>query len=396
VPGYDTWFNETYVKGWGNANGTEVIVDNVGLGDIDGLAAAEVAAQHGHDLVMLLAPPAGYEDQVIDHGEIYEECERQYGKVADFAIRSTYNPKTDRYFGFCESYAPALLTYRKDLWSAIGGSPTSWEEVLTAGRRIKLLNEAPVGISLAAEHNSEHTLRAITYSFGASVQDADGNPVLRSKAALEAIKYAKALYEQTMNQEVLAWDPSSNNRFMLSGEGSLTLDTISIARASENKALPVEDHLWLSGVPEGPAGRLSPSFGFYTYFIWNFAENVEGAKQFLIDYIGHSKEAFLASEFQNMPTFPGAVPTLAQLAANDSRAHRPDKYRVLAEAAAWTTNIGHPGHTNAAIAEVYAQGLIPAMYAQAATGQLTPEEALEQADNQVRLIFDKWKEAGKI
>jgi multiple sugar transport system substrate-binding protein len=183
---------------------------------------------------------------------------------------------------------------------------------------------------------------------------------------------------------------------MLSGEGSLTLDTISIARASENKALPVEDHLWLSGVPEGPAGRLSPSFGFYTYFIWNFAENVEGAKQFLIDYIGHSKEAFLASEFQNMPTFPGAVPTLAQLAANDSRAHRPDKYRVLAEAAAWTTNIGHPGHTNAAIAEVYAQGLIPAMYAQAATGQLTPEEALEQADNQVRLIFDKWKEAGKI
>ena len=36
------------------------------------------------------------------------------------------------------------------------------------------------------------------------------------------------------------------------------------------------------------------------------------------------------------------------------------------------------------------------MCARAATGQLTPEEALDQADSQVRLIFDKWKARGKI
>ena len=34
--------------------------------------------------------------------------------------------------------------------------------------------------------------------------------------------------------------------------------------------------------------------------------------------------------------------------------------------------------------------------APAATGQLTPEEALDQADSEVRPIFRKWKERGMV
>jgi multiple sugar transport system substrate-binding protein len=54
VPSYDKWFNGTYVKEWGEQNATEVIVDNVGLGEITGRVAAEAEAQQGHDLVLLL------------------------------------------------------------------------------------------------------------------------------------------------------------------------------------------------------------------------------------------------------------------------------------------------------------------------------------------------------
>src|SRR5262245_41997730 len=32
VPGYDKWFNNTYVKEWGAKNDTEVVVDNINLG----------------------------------------------------------------------------------------------------------------------------------------------------------------------------------------------------------------------------------------------------------------------------------------------------------------------------------------------------------------------------
>jgi multiple sugar transport system substrate-binding protein len=146
----------------------------------------------------------------------------------------------------------------------------------------------------------------------------------------------------------------------------------------------------------GPVGRIAPSFGFLTYVIWNFAANIEGAKRFLVDHVAASRQAFLASGFQNMPSFPDTVPDLAAVVANDASATPPDKYEVLVDAHAWTTNVGHPGYTNAAIAEVYDSGLIPAMFAQAATGRLTPEEALDHADGEVRGIFQKWKEAGKV
>ncbi len=45
VPAFETWFNETFVKEWGQENNTEVLVDNVGLGEINSLAAAEAEAQ---------------------------------------------------------------------------------------------------------------------------------------------------------------------------------------------------------------------------------------------------------------------------------------------------------------------------------------------------------------
>ena len=40
VPGYDTWFNDTYVKTWGAQHDTRVIVDNIGLADLPDHAAA--------------------------------------------------------------------------------------------------------------------------------------------------------------------------------------------------------------------------------------------------------------------------------------------------------------------------------------------------------------------
>ena len=396
VPSYDQWFNGTFVKTWGEQNDTNVIVDNVGVADIEKIAKVEMQARRGHDLILFIKPPAEWEDHVIDHHEIYEECERKYGKPLDFCLKSTFNPKSNKYIGVCGVFLPAVISYRKDLWETVGAMPESWTNVLELGRRIKLLYDKPVGISLAPEQNSGHTLRAIMYSFGASEQDADGNPTLKSKETLEVIKYVKALYEEAMFGEVLTWDPASNNRFMLAGDGSLTLDTISIARASESMGLPISKDLWLGKPPAGPSARLASSFGFMTYVVWKFAENIDGASKFLVDYVASSRQGLLASGFQNMAAFPETVPDLSGVVANDVGASPPGKYSILSDVAGWTTNVGYPGYTSPAISEIYNKGIISTMCAQAATGQLTPEEALDQADSQVRLIFDNWKARGKI
>jgi multiple sugar transport system substrate-binding protein len=396
VPGYDKWFNNEYVVQWGEKNNTKVIVDNIGLAGLNSRAAAEVSAQKGHDLFMFLWPPPVHEDQVVDLGEIYQECEHRYGKAIDLAIKSTYNPKTKKYYGFSDSYVPDPINYRKDLWDDVGMFPDSWDDIRVGGRKIKQKHGIPVGIGLASEIDTNMALRAIMYSFGASVQDAEGNPVLKSKETLEAIKFVKALYEETMTEEVFTWDASSNNRFMLAGKGSLALNAISITRTGEEKKIPVAENIWLAKAAKGPVRRIGLEHVMDVYVIWKFAENIEGAKQFLVDYIGNFRQGFLASEFYNFPCFPQTVPDLQKLIAHDPKATPPDKYKVLSDVLDWATNVGYPGYANAAIDEIFSTWTVSTMFAQVAAGKMSPEDALTQADTEVRRIFQKWRERGKV
>ena len=392
VPGYDKWFNNQYIKEWGQKNDTDVIVDNIGIPAINSTAAAEVAAKKGHDLFMFLSPRAVYEEDVIDHRELYEECERKYGKPIDLAVKSTYNPKTKRYFGFSDSYVPDPINYRGDLWDEIGMKPDSWDEIRTGGKKIKDKTGIPVGIGQSAELDTAMAMRAVLYAHGASEQDAEGRLILNSKQTLEAVKYVKALYTETMTPEVLAWDPSSNNRAMIAGKTSLVLNAISITREAENKSLPIADKILLAKAAKGPVRRMGLEHVMNVYVIWKFAENKEGAKKFLVDYVGNFHRAFEASEFYNFPCWPKQVPDLAKMLANDKKGKPAGKYEVLADALDWATNVGYPGYANAAIDEVFSTWVINTMFAQASTGAASPEDAIKEAEAKCKQIWSKWKE----
>ena len=134
VPAYDQWFDKVYTKQWGARNGVEVVVDHIPFGDLPANAAAEIQKQSGHDLHWFLSPRPSYEDQVIDHSEIVQEVERKVGKLLDLVHRSTYNPRTKRYFGFSDTWSPDPLHWRKDLWEQAdpGHSPDSWDDILRA------------------------------------------------------------------------------------------------------------------------------------------------------------------------------------------------------------------------------------------------------------------------
>jgi len=396
VPGYDEWFNNTYVKQWGAKYNTRVIVDNVGMTSLTGRADAEIAAQKGHDLCMFLWPPPSYETQVIDHGEIYRECERRYGKSLEIGIKSTFNPKTKKFYGFADSYVPDPVNYRKDLWDDVGMFPDSWEDIRVGSRKIKNKHGIPAGFGLAPELDSNMALRSLMASFGASVQDPTGNPVLKSPQTLEALKFVKALFRDTLTDEVFTWDASSNNRQMLAGKGSLTLNAISITRTGETQKIPVSHDIWLAKVPKGPVRRIGVGHLTSVYVIWKFAENIEGAKQFLVDYMGSFRQAFLASQFYNFPCFPQTVPDLKALITKDLQATPPDKYKVLVDVGEWTTNLGYPGYANAAIDEIFGTWIISSMFAQVASGKTTPEDALSRADKEVQAIFQKWRTRGLI
>ena len=392
VPNYDKWFNGQYVKEWGEKNDTEVIVDNVGIPAINPTAAAEVSAKKGHDLFMFLWPRPAYEEDVIDHGEIYQECEKHYGKPIDLAIKSTYNPKTKKYFGFSDMFVPDPINYRLDLFHEVGGNVDSWDNVRKYGKMIKDKTGVAVGIGLAAEIDTAMAMRAILYAHGGSEQDAEGNIILSSKQTVEAVKFVKALYTESMSPEVLSWDASSNNRAMLAGKASVVLNAISITREGENKGMPISDQVGLAKAAQGPARRMGLEHVMSNFVIWKFAENIDGAKKFLVDLIGNFHKAYDASEYYNFPCFPKQVPDLKETLANDKKGKPAGKYSVLADAGQWATNVGFPGYANAAIDEIYSTWVLNTMFAQAATGAMSPEDAVKEADTKARKIWQKWKE----
>jgi len=396
VPAFDEWFNRKFVVEWGEKNDTEVIVTNVGMTSIESRAEAEIAKKLGHDLCMFLSPPASYEDHVIDHRDIYAECERRFGKPLDIAIRSTFNPTTKKYFGFSDSYVPDPVNYRKDLWDEAGIRPDTWDAIREGGRRIKERHGIPVGIGMSNELDSSMALRSILLAFGAGVQDAEGRPSLKSRNTLEALKYGKALFTDAMTDEIFSWDASSNNRQMLAGKGSLTLNAISVTRTGENEKIPVASRIALGRPARGPASALGVMHLMNAYAIWKFARNIEGAKKFLVDLAGASRSAFLASEFYNFPTYPQLVPDLQQLIARDAKAQPPDKYAIFSDADKWTVGVGYPGYANGAIDEIWKAWLVPKMFADVASSRMTPEAALDMYSAQVNEIFARWRARRKV
>jgi len=397
VPDYDTWFDKTWITQWGQKNDVQVHVDHIANTQLPARAAAEVAAQSGHDIFGFLSPPAAYEDQVINHAPIIKEIERKVGPYGALAKASTYNPKTKKYFAVSDSYVPDPVVWRHDLWNGIGEAPYTWDHVAKAAPKLKQLGH-PIGIGQSQELDSNMALIAFLMCFGGFIQDENNRPTLYSKKTVEAVKFMSSLYKSGEDSGIFGWNPASNNNFIYSGTGSMILNAISATRTPEAQHLPFTDNLWIWPIPAGPNGRLGLEHVMGCYSIWKFAQNKENAQRFLADMCIHGKDATMASQLYNFPSFPGAFSFKDIRKAAAADAHKPSgKYTILTTIAEkYTHNIGYPGTTNAAIDEIFSKYLIPQMFAQVSQGKLSAQDSVRDTMSVVKGIYAKWKKRGKI
>src|SRR5437588_2263975 len=393
VPAFDEWFNKKFAIEWGQKHNTLVQADNINLVDLGTRAASEAQAKKGHDLFMVLSPPAKYEYQVIDMTPIYQEVEKKWGKKIDLAHKSTYNPKTKKYYAFSDSYAPDPGNWRKDLWSQVGfpNGPDTYDDLRKGAADIKKKLGNPCGLGLSQELDTSMAMRALLWSFGGAEQDEAGNITINSKNTIEALKFMKALYEEAETPEVFTWTPPSNNQAMLAGKVSYVANAISITRQAEREKMPIDKDIMISQALKGPVRRIAAEHVMDCYVIWEFADNKDGAQQFLIDYIDAFHDGFTAGQFYNFPCFPSTVPNLKQEISNDPRATPPDKYKVLGNVLDWATNVGYPGYGTAAIDEAFKAWVIPTMFAKVARGDETAENAAKTAEEEYKRIFARWK-----
>jgi multiple sugar transport system substrate-binding protein len=452
VPPYDEWFDRVFAPRWGEKNNVRVVVEHIGLAEIPAVAAGEASrvaagADPGHDLIQHLTPPAALENQVdaAAHQEVIEELKRRAGTYIELAEKSTFNPVTRRYFGVSDNFVPDPIHYRADLWRQVAAGltgdqrvplrgPITWEDIRKAGRELKRLGH-PVGLGLSQEIDTGMWLRALMYSWGTSEQDEEGNVVLDRppyrQRTLDALRFVKALYEETMFPGVFAWTAASNNEEFLAGRISIAANAISITRTAQSlaaaaiargehpnqsPAVQFARNTWITErAPQGPAGARGLEHVMGVYTLWrNRPRPVrDAARKFLIDLVlsydpdvaareGWPPGKFHASQAYDYPTFINAIPKQKRLAylrddpVSKAAGDRRDKLVTIETAYEWAYNVGWPGPSSAAIDEVFNTWIINTMFARVAQGMDTPEQALTATAAQIRRVFAKWRTQGLV
>ena len=412
VPAYDAWF-DPFAKEWGAKHGVEVTVDHVGFADVVPRATAMVAAQSGHDIHMFLGLASAFEEHVIDLKDVVDTLEKKYGKQVDLAHRSTYNPFTKKQFALSDMWVPDPGNYHKEVWTKIGmpNGPVTYDDLVKAAPEVKKVApqmQIPIGIGLSQDIDSNMAVRNMLWCHGGSIQDKDGNVVLNSPETLSALEYAKKLYSVGMTAAVLSWNAASNNQAFNAQETSYILNSISAYRTAQDNKLPVLEHYYFVPALKGPTGiQLGSEHVMSGYVIWKFSKNQDAAKEFLVALVDASRESMLASKLYNFPSFYGAAaePNTPMNQKQESGAAwitarcnedpfgstPPDKLALLAKALPWSTNLGYPGYGNPAEGEIFDTYVITDMFAKAATGALSPKDAMLEANTRCKQIFDKWR-----
>ncbi|TQM14614.1 ABC transporter substrate-binding protein [Pseudonocardia kunmingensis] len=398
VPAHDTWF-DPWVQEWGSRVGLQVTVDHINYAELPARTQAEIQANQGHDLILHIAPVPQYEPSVLDLTDVVTEANNRHGEMLELCRKSSFNPTTGKYFGYAPAWVPDPGDYRKTLWTPVGlpEGPTTWDELLRGGTEIKNSQGVQLGIGMSQEIDSNMAGRALLWSFGASIQDESEQVVINSPEAVAAVEFMSRLYRDAMTPEVFSWNAASNNQGLAAGQLSYILNSLSAWRTSQETDPEVAADIFFSPALRGPADARAASHVMYNWIVPNFAANPDAAKEFLLHYTANLDVVAWNSKLYDFPAYTDVVPDLGKwLGADPFGAQPPDKLSLLEDAVEWSTNIGYPGTANTAEGEVFATFVIPNMFARAARGEVSPQQAVADAEAQIIPIFDNWRARGLI
>lgn len=212
--------------------------------------------------------------------------------------------------------------------------------------------------------------------------------------AVQALKYIEALYRDSGSTDQLTWGPAGNVGAMLARKSSSTTNAISLLRAGEKTDPQVASKILIQPPLIGTNGMGVTALPHVTNcsVVWNFAQNQDGAKQFLADLVDSSRTAYDKSLGFNFPIYPRTVPDLIVRLSKDPRANPSFKYMGLKDALHWTPNLGVPGFATPAYMEIFNSSLVPRMVQSVLKGESSPEDGAAAAASEIQRILEKWNQ----
>jgi multiple sugar transport system substrate-binding protein len=386
IPAYDVWYDK-FAADWGAKNGVKVRVDHIPHLELPARMAAEFAAGAGHDIIMNGSSILTrlYYKSLVDITDTYEKIGKKYGGWIP-AAKSLVQVE-GRYYGLPIYFILLPMLYRKDLFDANNlKAPDTWELARVAARTMKAKGH-PAGIQFSQCADANLNWRSILFSFGGAEADESGeNILIDSKETREAMRFAKALFDEGMTPEVFSWDDASDNRYLASGVACWIHDAISAYRTTEDTNPDVFKNTVVAMEPAGPGGKRVNTVSANVWMIWKFSKNQQAAKEFLEAKLDADKEGMVASRGYNMPYVNDGYKKPMPVIGTDP------KLQILQDFPKIVAFYGHPGPFTTQIQEVVNLFVLPDMFTRVARGQ-SVEDALKWGMGEYRRIFSKHKRA---
>lgn len=319
VPGANK-ATEALVKEWAEKNKVEVSMDFITSQGNKLLltTAAESQAKSGHDVLAFSTwLPARYSEQLVPMNDVMEPLIKENGKVNDtveylgklngkwLAVPATVGSQIKgpcsridllkKHAGIdIQAMYPVGQAPKADAWN-LDNFVKAAEACQKGGN--------PFGIGLGTTSDSVDSAGALFHAFGAQLVNAKGDIVVKNDQVRQVLDYYKKLM-QFLPADVPSWDDASNNKFLVSGQGTLIMNPPSAWAVAKRDAPQVAEQLWTHGFPVGPKGRYAPFLPFF-WGIWNFSKNQSAAKS-LITFLSQASSAEKmtnASQGYDLPSF---------------------------------------------------------------------------------------------
>jgi multiple sugar transport system substrate-binding protein len=362
-------------------------VDHIPHLELPARYAAEFAAGTGHDLIYFVGQilTGQYFRNLVDLGDLAEGLGKKYGGWLESSKSAAQ--VGGQWYAIPDFFISIPVLWRKDLFASVGlGEPKTWEDLRQAAKLLKPKGH-PTGMQFSHCNDANHNWRALMYSFGARETDASGQSVeIDSKEMREALRFAKAMYDEGMTPEVFSWDDASDNRFLASGVASWIHDAISAFHSTRDTNPKVFQETFCIPEVSGPGGLKWNVGEPNVWAIWKFSKNIPAAKEFIQHIADNQKEAMQASRGYNMPFLRDQYKKPMPYLGTDP------KLAALQDQEKITAFFGYPGPMTPAAQEVVTTFVIPDMFTRAARGAAI-EDTMKFGVGEIRRIYAKHKTA---
>ena len=264
---------ENIIVDWGEKNGVEVKVDFItSIGNKLLLTAqAESRAKTGHDI---FSQPTWYcsmfRHRLEPLDDVVEDIINKHGPLLDSAkfyahLDGHWRGSPAPTGSFFDSMVSRFDLFKEhagiDLQTLFPGNENrdssavnnwNWDAFLLAAEKLYKVGK-PFGATIGATADSRW-LSALFTSYGAELVNKNGEITVDSDEVRQVLEYMSKLTE-FMPKSIYAWDDSSNNRWIISGQGSAIFNPASAWAVAKRDNPDVANKLWHHDVPRGPKGR---------------------------------------------------------------------------------------------------------------------------------------------